>query len=446
MKALVLLIVLTGCFLFGERDPLVRGRTALKEQRFADADRELKSVPSTHPGFQEAQFLLGALVLVGGPEQAALVQFVAARALAPDRFDEHGDWSKALAALSGKLATRWTVKVAQTPSSIASTDSAQFVISNRGMLTAFEPKRGVIWEHALGTRGGSARATVAISGGRVLAVEQDHSRARLVALDTQTGEPAWSADLGPADPEQNPTVAAGVVYVGGRDGQRGKWQAFRTDSGTPLWTAALDHPPGASTIAGGKLCALVATSVACVDLASGAPAWHYDGLDRAPSGMAIVAGAGTRLYVTSNGTLYAFQIGQPGLAWKVRVDPATVSGPALSSDGTLVIETADAIVAYDAETAAKRWIAHHDRVNPPALAGKPLVRLNGLWVGWTNDRVFAIDDSHALVFDAAVGGSIAAPPIASAANELVIGVAGQHEAVIGLAVEPWGRPATAATR
>src|SRR5262249_1273188 len=193
---------------------------ALREKRFSDADRELKSVPPTHPGFQEAQFLLGTLVLVSGPEPAALAQIVAARALAPDAFDEQHEWHKVLTALSGKVATRWTMKVAETPSSITTADSIGFVVSSRGMLTAFDDKHRVIWEHALGVRGGSARATIAIAGGRVLAVEHDsHVRAKLLALDMRTGEPAWSHDLGHAAEEQVGDVAfgRGVGVVVDRD-------------------------------------------------------------------------------------------------------------------------------------------------------------------------------------------------------------------------------------
>src|SRR5262249_4064953 len=105
----------------------------------------------------------------------------------------------------------------------------------------------------------------------------------------------------------------------------------------------------------------------------------------------------------------------------------------------------DAIEAFDAETGAKRWIAHHDRVSPNALGRKPLLRLAGLWVGWTNDRVFAIDDSHALVFDATLG-SIAAVAVGAAPTGLVVGVRGVGDSVVGLALEPWGRPATAASK
>jgi outer membrane protein assembly factor BamB len=446
MRAAILL-VLSGCFLLGERDPLVRGRVAIKEQRFADANRELASVPTTHPRYQEAQFLLGTLALVSGTEQAALAQIVAARALAPDRFDEEHEWRKILAALSGKRATRWTIKVTETPRSIATADGTSFVVSQRGMVTAVAADHHVLWEHDLGARGGSARTTVAVAGGRVFAIEHAHSRAKLVALDAQTGEPAWSHEIGRAEPEQNPLVAAGAVYVGlGVDGQHGQWQAFRVDGGAPLWTAPLDHPPGAAVIAGGKLCGIVRASITCVEAASGAAAWHYDGFEHAPNGMAIVAGAGSRLYATSNGTLYGFDVSRPGLGWKVRIAPATISAPVIDADGSLVVETSDAIAAYDADTGTKRWIVHHDPVNPPALDGRPLVRLAGLWVGWTNDRVFAIDDHHALVFDALVGGSVAAPPIASTSGELVVGIAGQQTGVVGLVVEPWGRPGAEASR
>src|SRR5262249_49221943 len=150
--------------------------------------------------------------------------------------------------------------------SIATADAVGFVVSNRGMLSAFGADHRVLWEHDLGARSGSARATVAIAGGRVFAVEHAHSRAKLLALDVQTGEAAWTHDLGRAEPEQNPLIAANAVYVGAAaDGQRGQWHAFRVDSGAPLWTAPLDHPPGAATIAGGKLCAIAGTSIACVE-------------------------------------------------------------------------------------------------------------------------------------------------------------------------------------
>jgi outer membrane protein assembly factor BamB len=437
MKALACVLALSACIPF-EHDPLIRARTAIREQRFSDAQRELESIPPTKPQFQTAQVLLGTLLLATGQERAALVKIIAARALAPDRFDEDAQFRKVLAALTGQLGTQWTVKTAQPPSALVMTETVRLAISTRGLLTAFDPKRGVMWEHALGARTGAA-----IAGNLVIVVEQDHARAKLIALDARTGEPSWSRDLGRATSNQNPIIAADSVYVGAAaDGQRGTWQAFRVDSGAPLWTAKLDHPPEVSATVDGKLCGIVASSVACVDLRSGATVWHYDGMDHAPSGMAIIAGAGARLYVTSNGTLYGFEIGKPGLAWKLRLDSATTSAPVLSDDGSLVIETADAIVAVDAETGARRWIAHHDPVNPPALAGKPLLRFAGLWVGWSNDGVFAIDDNHKLVFQATVG-SVAAPPIMGGANELVIGIGGQHEGVIGLAVEPWGRPAVA---
>ncbi len=117
-----------------------------------------------------------------------------------------------------------------------------YIVSASGTVTALRATSGSrVWSRSVGDGWVS---TPAVEDGRMIAVAAQDDRARVVALDAESGRPRWS--VAPFRwSASSPALVDGVVYVGSKDGSL---YALSVGTGRLLWRYATGQPVASSPI------------------------------------------------------------------------------------------------------------------------------------------------------------------------------------------------------
>lgn len=246
--------------------------------------------------------------------------------------------------------------------------------------------------------GSPSSSTPAVAGNRVIVAMRT---GRVMALERQSGKRLWKADL-ETSILASPIVVQGTVYIG-----VGDWHLYAIDvaTGQTRWALATkDWVVSAVAYADHRLIVSSQKSrVQVVDTTSGRERFLYDtGLGRHI--VASVAIQGDRAYFGSlYGRVWAIDwransypmerqlllwktnlfawglLPKPpvhkGTVWSKPVDGDVTHTPAIAHHTVYVTTSLGAIVALDAETGAKRWVAHldHDLTTAPTVAGETVL-------------------------------------------------------------------------
>lgn len=220
---------------------------------------------------------------------------------------------------------------------------------------------GMAWRFATG---GPVRSTPAIANGLAVFGSNDGF---LYAVELTSGREKWKIRLG-GEVSSSPAIAGDRVVVLGGDGVL---HALRIDDGSALWTLATgaDVPFGSDprnfdlwvsspTIADGVIYVGGGDGrVHAVDLATGQARWSQATQHRVRSTPAVVDGA---VYVGSfDGHVYALDAETGEERWKFNTGDAVQSSPAVAN-GTVVFGSRSmAVFALDAKTGALKWRRPH---------------------------------------------------------------------------------------
>jgi eukaryotic-like serine/threonine-protein kinase len=210
--------------------------------------------------------------------------------------------------------------------------------------------------------GGDVSGSPAIAGNRVVILAPS---GELRALDLLTGTPLWSFTTGPelpfpGDPRafdlflSSPTIAEGVVYVGGGDG---KVHAVELATGRPRWAHATGHRVRSSpaVVDGRVFVGSFDGKVYCLDAATGAERWAFATGDAVQASPAVAGGLvffGSRALA-----LYALDAATGRLVWRRPHSGSWILASAAVGDGKLLIGGSDShlLECLDARTGAPLW-------------------------------------------------------------------------------------------
>ena len=271
---------------------------------------------------------------------------------------------------------------------------------------------GLAWAF---TTGGAVRSTPAVAGGTAVFGSNDGF---LYALDLKTGAERWRVKLG-GDVSSSPAIADGRVLVMAADG---RLCAFRLADGKPIWTRptgadlSLGSDPrtfdlwvssptvadGVVYIGGGD------GKVYSIDADSGRVRWTYATRSRVRSSPAVANGS---VFVGSfDGQVYALDAATGAERWKFQTGDAVQSSPAVADGVVVVGSRAMAVFGLDAKTGALRWRRPHSGswiLGSAAVAGGRVI------IGGSDShRVEALDlQTGAALWSANVGARVLGSPV-----------------------------------
>ncbi|MDB5070549.1 MAG: Pyrrolo-quinoline quinone [Candidatus Eremiobacteraeota bacterium] len=232
---------------------------------------------------------------------------------------------------------------------------------------------GVQWRFRAG---GAIHGSPVVAGGVVYVGSSD---GKLYALDARTGSEKWSRALG-SPVSSTPAIADGVVFV---QTHAGRVVALHARSGAPMWShdggkaVALPwgHESGdlyasSPTLAAGML--LIGGgdgALYALDAKSGRERWHLTTRGRVRSSPAVHAG---RVFVGSfDGDVYAADLASGKLVWRFETEGHSLDSGKFGYDRRSVQSSpavANGIVAFgsrdghfyglDEATGAQRWRLH----------------------------------------------------------------------------------------
>ena len=241
-----------------------------------------------------------------------------------------------------------------------------------------------LWQTSLGQRLPHPRCYPVIAAGRLCLPTEGGA---VVALDADTGQPAWVYNLpastaayalasdgervfiGPYDTAAVPRAAAALVALDAASGA----EAWRFDGGS--------HSYAAPTVAGGTLyTALASGQVVALDAATGALRWAKPHPDWGPSAPAVADGL---VLVGGRGeTLAAYDAASGRERWRFEGGGWFASRVAVA-DGAAFARCWDGFLyALELETGALRWKLHGERGQ--GFSSPPAVGPGGVLIG---DRV-----------------------------------------------------------
>ncbi len=270
---------------------------------------------------------------------------------------------------------------------------------------------GLAWAF---TTGGAIRSTPAVAGGTAVFGSNDGI---LYALDVKTGAERWRVKLG-GDVSSSPAIADGRVIVMAADG---RLCAFRLADGGIVWTRAtgadlslgpdprtFDLWVSSPTVADGVIYVGGGDGkVYAVESGDGRVRWTYATRSRVRSSPAVADGA---VYVGSfDGQVYALDAATGAERWKFQTGDAVQSSPAVA-DGVVVVGSRSmAVFGLDAKTGALRWRRPH---SGSWILGSAAVAAGRIFIGGSDShRVEALDlQSGAVIWSSVVGARVLGSP------------------------------------
>ena len=231
-------------------------------------------------------------------------------------------------------------------------DGAVYVGSNDNHLYALDAASGaVLWSHDTGAW---VQYSPIVSGSRVYASALVNGEPRVAALEASSGALLWTApephSLGP---EFTPAVAGNLVYVPGAE--HGVFHALDTATGEVAWTASVgsyvESPP---TVLDGVVYLTVVNEAYALDEMTGEVIWSY-GTERHPARdfpALVVDGV---YYLSPDQFLHALDAATGEPLWTYEAGGPISAAPAVS-DGTIFAATETGqVFAVDAATGAELW-------------------------------------------------------------------------------------------
>jgi outer membrane protein assembly factor BamB len=419
----------TGCFLLPPKDHFALGMQATQARNYPEAQKEFNQVPPNNYRFQEAQFQLGAVLYALHNADGALQQMVKARALNPELFEKEVAMVKGLGLVHAELTRRWNVKTDGTIEDVQAAGDVLFTVTQDGTLSAHRHDQ-LLWENPLGPRGAYGRAIPVVDGDLVYVVKNKRP-AQLLALKLETGETAWTHDLGTAYEFANVAVDRQAVYVG--DGAHSKFHLVALDkhSGRELWSTPTAGIPGAIVAGEGRVCAHTKDNhILCVSADGQNKLIDYPLAGQVHQTQLVMTA--DALFVSLNDSVYALKFASAPLMWKQTLQEGELSAAGLVDEGRkLVVQTRSALHAYDAKTGSPLWLVSSPREDGAwNRAGKIPADLGGTIVGWGKSFAFGVTPDGHLVWQLAVDGSLSAAPISVGDGTLVLAVHGQKQELV----------------
>lgn len=217
---------------------------------------------------------------------------------------------------------------------------------------------------------------------------------------------AWSFKFGDASSE--PTLAAGVVYVGSEDGVL---YALNAETGVLLWqfNTGYDQFISASAVASDIVYVTSLTGyLYALDATTGTLIWEYTG----PAGS--VAVANEKVYAAADKILYALDAGTGALLWKFATEQSlSRSSPAVANGIVYLTSFGNSLYAVNANTGALLWksvagnaFGNYSFYSSPAVA-------NGVvYVGSDDGYLYALNaNSGLLLWRYRIGAELSGPVV-----------------------------------
>ncbi|MDH3599682.1 MAG: PQQ-binding-like beta-propeller repeat protein, partial [Candidatus Tectomicrobia bacterium] len=304
-----------------------------------------------------------------------------------------------------------------------------YLTTEDGRTLALDRRTGQpVWTYH---HGSPSSSTPAVAGNRVIVAIHT---GRVIALDRHTGEPLWATDLQKSI-LASPIVVHGTVYIG-----VGDWRLYALDAATGQQRWVLDTTDWVvSAVAYAENRIIVSSQksrIQVVDTETGRQRFLYDtGLGRHI--VASVAIQSDRAYFGSRyGRVWAidwqatsyplertlllwktnlFAWGlrtkppvQKGTVWSKPVEGDVTHTPAIAHNTVYVTTSMGAVVALDATTGTRRWVANLDL----HLTAAPTVAGDSVLIGTESGRVVGLNAHTGLVlWNFKTDGKISASPI-----------------------------------
>jgi outer membrane protein assembly factor BamB len=283
----------------------------------------------------------------------------------------------------------------------------------------------IAWEQGLS---GGARMTTLVHGLVIRGVEDypdDGSDITTAyqAIDVETGEEAWTAELDGA--MGGPPVAAGDLVVLNHSGGDTGLVAVDPSSGEEAWAAA--PMPAATPVALGDMLVAAGIELGVHDLADGAQLTAID----LPQGPNVVAAADDLAVVGSGRTLAAYSVQRDRSlqeSWTFSDEAALVGTGAAGGDVVVVGTDRREVVALDRASGEERWRnGPYDEIDASGSLLQPTV---------TGDLVLVaegVDDTEVVALSLADGEERWRVPVDGADDHLAAEEAGD---LLVLGVDP----------
>ncbi len=224
--------------------------------------------------------------------------------------------------------------------------------SNGHHLYALDAAGGtLLWTYETGAR---VRHSPTVSVSRVYASTLVNGEPRVAALDASSGTLLWVTQVPTAfDSQVSPTVAGNLVYVPGAD--YGVFHALDTTTGEVAWTATVGgYVESAPTVHNGVVYLTVVNKAYALSEMTGEVIWSYD-TERFPARdfpALVVDGV---YYLSPDEFLHALDAATGEELWRYSAHGPISAAPVVANSVVFAATESGEILAVDAATGAEFW-------------------------------------------------------------------------------------------
>lgn len=280
-------------------------------------------------------------------------------------------------------------------SSPAVTSKDFFIADDSGYLRAYNNSGHISWEFYTGLSSRGMHATPVVSSDTVYIGDY---AGYFYALNRKTGTVRWLTKAGVAV-GSSAFLYKNKIYVGIElDGPNGFLLALDAQSGQWLWTSSLtgNHPHSSPSLSAEKDLILMGSNtgeMVAYELSTGKQKWKFQTGSDIKCAAAI---SNNTAYFTSwDEYLYAVDIDDGNLRWKLRLDGRAMNCPSVNEPGDTVIASGHyshyAVNAQSGEVLWKFEIPHQEKL----VLSSPLI------IGFTGQEVVLLtcDETQVCLFD-----------------------------------------------
>ncbi len=358
-----LALIAAACLPVRGVDHFAAGNRSFAHRQYAEALEHYRRVEAAEPGYQQAQFAIGASLWRLGDQGAGLAQMLNARRLDVEVFEKKKPMLRDLSLAFGEKAVQWSLSLGGTVRELYSAGPLLVAVTDKGVLTGIDPQGPrVLWELPLVTRLEQAEHLPVIDGQRVYALQKSGSNVALVSVDLKTGGIEWRQEPVGSYNYTSVAMGPGVLFVGGKEKAV---IAFDKATGKELWRSTIGDEAGRMVSAGAHVCTLTrGDRVVCLDASTGKEVWRHESAMRAQKSRLVAHG--DVLYVAADRALYALHIGgTPALKWK-QVFDSLVGAPTVLDDGkTVAVITMSGLIGLAADTGAQTFATPKPAIASP---------------------------------------------------------------------------------
>ncbi|MGA8493080.1 MAG: PQQ-binding-like beta-propeller repeat protein [Terriglobales bacterium] len=273
----------------------------------------------------------------------------------------------------------WTFTTAgYVNASPAVADGVVYIGSNDGNLYALNASTGAkLWNF---TTKLEINSSPAVANGTVYVASNDGN---LYALNASNGAKLWSFA---GDPTSDPTVASGVVYMGGGNNV----YALNAKTGAELWSFTTGYQVSSTPAVSNEVVYIGSqdTNLYALNATTGAKIWSFTTPASIQSPPTVADGV---VYIGStNGRLYALNANTGAELWSFATGDRVFCSPALAN-GVVYVVASDSgyVYALNARTGAELW----DFYAGGFVYSSPAVANGVLYVGSESNNVYAVNAS-----------------------------------------------------